>query len=392
MPLRPSRLPVLSPALALLCLILAACSTSDALRMARIAATGDASAAGRMAAEKAARYAANPSALEADLKRFKKALDALTGAVNKTWGKKETKVPSPKEYVKYVSGYKSRALVDFDAGLVTVETLDTEDPAASLRKAVASTVLTPLDPRSVDLYSDAPVTATGEPFLRGEVKDFEGRDITGQDQADAFAARLVAEYMHTRAAEGRTVSLVSFPLVPDHLPVRAAKYRPLVEGAAARFGVGKSLVYAVMRTESSFNPYAVSNAGAFGLMQVVPTSAGADVRDFLDGTDEPPTPAFLLDPANNITYGTAYLHLLDARQLAQVADPTSRLYCQIAAYNTGAGNVLRTFSKNRDKAFAALNALRPDQVYATLTARLPYAETRRYLVKVTQAQKDFVVF
>lgn len=387
MPRRPALLPAV-----LLALLLAACSTSDALRAARIAAGGDAASAGRMAAERAARYVASPAALEADLARFRKAAEALRKAVGAVWGRQETREPSPKEYVKYVSGYLSRARVDFDAGLVTVETLDAADPAASLRQAVAATVLTPLDPRAVDLYSDAPVEAKGEPFLLGEVKDQEGRDIATPAQAEAFARWLVPDYMRTRPAEGRTVSLVSFPLVPDHLPLRAAKVRPLVEAAAARFGVGRSLIYAVMRTESSFNPYAVSSAGAFGLMQVVPASAGADVRGFLEGRSEPPTPAFLLDPANNITYGAAYLHLLDARHLARVADPASRLYCQIAAYNTGPGNVLRTFHRDRDAAFAALNALRPDQVYSQLTARLPHAETRRYLGKVTAAQKDFVLF
>jgi len=376
----------------LFALALGACSASDALRAARIAATGDAAGAGRMAAEKAARYAVNPAALEADLKRFKKALDSLRSAAGKVWGKDEAREPRPKEYVKYVSGYRSRALVDFDAGLITVETLDAADPAASLRQAVASTVLTPRDPRAVDLFSDAPAPASGEPFLLGEVKDFAGRDITGQDQADAFARELVERAMHTRVADGRTISLVSFPLIPDHLPLRAAKYRPQVEAAAARFGVGRSLIYAVMRTESSFNPFAMSSAGAFGLMQVVPSSAGAEVRGFLEGDSTPPTPAFLLDPDNSITYGAAYLHLLDARHLARVEDPAARLYCQIAAYNTGSGNVLRTFAKDRDAAFTQVNALRPDQVYAALVARLPYAETRAYLRKVTEAQKDFVVF
>ena len=104
-----------------------------------LAATGDAAGAGRMAAEKAAAkavsYAANPAALEADLKRFRKALDALRSVVGETWGKDEAREPAPREYVKYLSGYRSRAMVDFDAGLVTVETLDDADPAASLRRA-----------------------------------------------------------------------------------------------------------------------------------------------------------------------------------------------------------------------------------------------------------------
>ena len=194
----------------LLALALGACSASDTLRAARIAATGDAAGAGRMAAEKAAAkavsYAANPAALEADLKRFRKALDALRSVVGKTWGKDEAREPAPREYVKYLSGYRSRAMVDFDAGLVTVETLDTANPAASLRQAVAATVLTPRDPRAVDLFSDAPAAAGGEPFLLGEVKDFAGRDITGQAQAEEFARALVDQAMHTRTADGRTIS------------------------------------------------------------------------------------------------------------------------------------------------------------------------------------------
>ena len=55
-------------------------------------------------------------------------------------------------------------------------------------------------------------------------------------------------------------------------------------------------------------------------------------------------------------------------------------------------SVLRTFAKSRDAAFASANALRPDQVFAALAARLPFAETRAYLRKVSEAQKDFVAF
>ncbi|MDH2692709.1 transglycosylase SLT domain-containing protein, partial [Escherichia coli] len=62
---------------------------------------------------------------------------------------------------------------------------------------------------------------------------------------------------------------VTIPMVPNHLDKRAHKYLPLVRKAAEQYGVDASLILAIMQTESSFNPYALSNADLLGLMQVV---------------------------------------------------------------------------------------------------------------------------
>jgi membrane-bound lytic murein transglycosylase C len=345
-----------------------------------------------MAAERAARYAANPKAVESDLARFRKQVDAFRKVVGRIWGRDEAREPTPKEYVKYSRNYLCRAMVDFDAGLVIVETLDQAEPLPTLRRALVTTLLAPADPRAVDLWSDAEVALGGTPFLLGEVVDHEGKAVGGEWRAARFADWLIANRLQEREIDGKTARFVSVPMVRDHLSVRAAKYRAHVTAHAARFKVSPNLVYAVIRTESDFNPFAVSAAPAFGLMQIVPASAGREVRGFLTGREEEPSRELLFDPEQNILYGAAYLHLLEARHLARVADPVARQYCQIAAYNTGPGNLLRTFDKDRDKAVARINALSPAQVFETLRRDLPYEETRRYLVKVTQAQKEFVAF
>ncbi|WP_461211393.1 murein transglycosylase domain-containing protein [Desulfocurvus sp. DL9XJH121] len=398
MSLRPRRLsrPTLAAALlaALLAVPLTACSTGDVVRTARIIATGDVAGAQVMAAEKATRYALNPKALAWDLKQFKERLDAFRKAVEDAWGKDETREPTPKEYVKYTRNYLSRASVNFDTGLVSVETVDAKDPTASLRTAIVTTLLAPADPRSLDLYSDSEIKLGDTPFLLGEVKDFDGKDIRWEWRAARFADALLAKGVTTREVETKDGKVratgVTFRLVRDHLQVRAAKYASLVKENAGKYGVSGNLIYAVMKTESDFNPFAVSGAPAFGLMQIVPRSAGAEVTKFLTGKTGKPDKEFLFQAENNILYGTAYLHILDTRHLNKITDPVSREYCMIAAYNGGSGAVLRSFHKDRAQAAARINALTPAQVYDHLRAKLPYEETRRYLYKVVENKKLFV--
>ncbi|MBA4358971.1 MAG: lytic murein transglycosylase, partial [Desulfovibrio sp.] len=305
-----------------LALFTASCSASDAVGIARVA-TGDTSAAVGMARSKAIRYAANPRAIEADYKQFKSILSAFRRAVGGTWGAGDVREPQPKQYVKYTQNYLSRASVDFENGRILVETLDQDTPHRSLREALVTTLLTPYDPRAVDLYSAGPVRLGGTPFLLGEVKDAGGRDIRTEEQAEAFARQLVESSAQERPSDpslgqtggqaGKTVHFVVLAMTNDHLHVRAAKFRPLVEEAARRFGVSRNLVYAIIRVESDFNPYAINAVPAVGLMQVVPQSAGAEVQAHLTGKAGEPTKAFLFEPQHNITYGTAYLHLLGTR-------------------------------------------------------------------------------
>ena len=72
-------------------------------------------------------YARDPEALLRDLHTVKRDFDTLmallTGNVNRTWGKKEVKLPDRTKYVKYTQNYRSRTIVDFDAGEIVVETV-----------------------------------------------------------------------------------------------------------------------------------------------------------------------------------------------------------------------------------------------------------------------------
>ena len=385
--------------LTIVALGIVACSPGEVVRVAQVASTGDMASMGRIATDKAIGYAANPAALDRDVKKFDRyfsaLVEALTKAVTGRWGEEDVKVPTRKKYVKYTQNYKSRALVDFDSGIVTIETVDDQTPRVSLKNAIVTTLLTPHDPRAVDLYTARTVKLGATPFLLGEIRDHQDKNIRWSWRAENFADHLIETRLQTRPSrtgqKAITVHYVKIKMEKDHLHIRARKYRQHVETYAGRYRVSKNLIFAVIKTESDFNPWAISRAPAFGLMQIVPGSAGHDVNRYLKRSGLP-TEKMLLDPAENILYGSVFLHILDTNYLAAVTNPVSREYCVIAAYNTGAGNVLKTFDKNRDRAPGKINRLSPLEVYKTLKTDLPYSETRRYLTKVMSAKKEFVNF
>lgn len=353
-----------------------------------------------IARQRVENYGRDPQALLRDLRTiqrdFQALMAALTGEVGKKWGTKEVKVPEQKKYVKYTQNYRSRAIVDFDAGNILIETLDEKDPRTSLKNAVVTTLLTPNDPRSVDLFSDKEITLTGdkEPYLLGLVVDRAGKPVRTPADAEQFAESLLANGPATRQVEqddGRkTASLVTIPMVTNFSHKQAEKYRVVVGQFAERYQISPSLVFAIIRTESNFNPFAVSSAPAYGLMQLVPTSGGRDAYRKAKGEDKAPTRDYLFDPENNIELGTAYLNVLTYSQLDDVTDLVSREYCVISAYNTGAGNVFKTFSKDQRTALQQINGLQPAALYDRLRTALPYQETRDYLAKVVGFRKQFV--
>jgi hypothetical protein len=97
----------------------------------------------------------------------------------------------------------------------------------------------------------------------------------------------------------------------------------LIQKYASRYGVDASLVRAVMRNESGFNPNAVSPKGAQGLMQLMPGTAASM------GVSDP------FDPEQNIAGGVGYLrHCLDRFD--------HNVPLAVAAYNAGPGRVSRS--------------------------------------------------
>jgi hypothetical protein len=232
------------------------------------------------------------------------------------------------------------------------------------------------------------------PVLENQLKDRKGEVVTPKSK-EAFAQEVV----DTRPVQEKVIptkkgkmvkASVTFPLVPDHLRIRAERHLRSVRRHAGRFRVDVPLAFAVMHTESYFNPKAKSPVPAYGLMQLVPRSGGRDAYRHVYGQDKILGPDYLYVPDNNIELGCAYLGLLQNRYFKNVKDPQNALYCAIASYNTGMGNLSRavTGKKRLAPAVDRINTLKPDEFYSRLLRDLPYRETQDYLKKVRK-RMDF---
>jgi len=134
--------------------------------------------------------------------------------------------------------------------------------------------------------------------------------------------------------------------VPFYLDSNLEKYDPLIWRAAEKYNVDYALVKAVIKAESNFNPRAISNAGARGLMQLMPETANA-LR-----VNDP------FHPEDNIEGGVRHLrYLLDLFK--------GNLHLVLAAYNAGEEAVFR---------------------YNDIP---PYGETRTYVQRVLKYFRNY---
>jgi len=116
--------------------------------------------------------------------------------------------------------------------------------------------------------------------------------------------------------------------------VHDVPYADLINRTAGHYRLNPAVVAAVVAAESGFNARARSRRGAYGLMQILPTTwreAKVEPR-CAPQTARLTSPPCMDDPAANLTVGVAYL-----RQLVLRFD--GNLLLALAAYNAGAETV-----------------------------------------------------
>ena len=145
------------------------------------------------------------------------------------------------------------------------------------------------------------------------------------------------------------------------------KYWETIQAESGRWQQDPYLIASIIRQESGFEPSTVSNAGAVGVMQIMPYEASHIAANAGLGT---PTREQLFDPKTNIEIGVA-----EYSQKLDVMHGTAVL--AIAAYNAG------------EEAVGKWLAQTPIDDIDLFVEAIPYSETRLYVKSVTRNRFEY---
>jgi soluble lytic murein transglycosylase len=167
---------------------------------------------------------------------------------------------------------------------------------------------------------------------------------------------------------GLSLGFVRLPGALARQYLYPVSYEQAILESSERHGVDPLLVCAVIRCESNWDSAAVSDAGAVGLMQLMPDTAQDISKMGLVDTNKF-NPNNLTDPATNIEYGTALLSYLQSQ-----LNTTDEV---IAAYNAGLGTVQAWISQPGS---------------AGIPGAITYPETSHYVDRVNEALRQYTKY
>ncbi|EGU37915.1 transglycosylase SLT domain-containing protein [Vibrio scophthalmi] len=288
-------------------------------------------------------------------------------------------------WVSYSEEDKVRRSLDFESGAYTIEVLGDKTQAQIDAIVVQQTERLLAATSSSAIKSDPvlnKIVSNNTPSNK-LFSELDSTVITATKQQSAY-----------RQAQGSKVTMVTMRFPQDKLSQRALQYIPQIKKQAQKWQIDPALVIAIMHTESHFNPVAQSHIPAYGLMQIVPYSAGRDVTRVHQGKERVLTANELFVPDYNIEIGSAYLNILEQRYLNDIDDPSTRTFVAISAYNGGVGAVAKHFSGtgSLSKLAQSVNRMSSQQVYHSLVEDFPYKETRDYLKKVESKRQYYAPY
>lgn len=275
---------------------------------------------------------------------------------------------SRSEWVEYDESGASYFSIDFDAGAIELRAVDDGRGFNAVMEVLEERLKRVL----------AVPGMGGDPLLEGQLEGTRSvPEPTAEPEAyvrDMLETVDIAGMVGGGDGVSRQSYVVRLEMLPDHIERRAEQFSRLVHLWSGRFEQDPALVFAIIQSESFFNPAAVSSAGAIGLMQLMPETGGLQASSYVLDRQQVPTEEMLYDPRINIALGIGYMKWMTDNYFGGSLDQ-GEIYQLVCSYNCGPGRVRRIMETS------GVSVDSPDDVYAVLHENVP-AETREYLDRV----------
>ncbi|MNH48509.1 Soluble lytic murein transglycosylase precursor [compost metagenome] len=241
-----------------------------------------------------------------------------------------------------------------------IENMGPRAYGAALQRASLTPEPAGVDARELNAFIRSNETArrTVALYEVGRRNDAEEAARTGMRSAEGDAARRLWAGLYRTVAPNRAAQSEASRIDATRYPM------PVLEPEGG-FTIEKALVYAIARKETDFNASARSGAGAYGMMQVMPTTAAHMTGD--QGYVRNPERLYV--PATNLKLGQDYVNRLFQMEAFQ-----GDLLKAVASYNAGPGPML-----------AAVRKLGPDADPLLLIETIDVPQAREYVEKVVAA-------
>lgn len=327
-------------------------------------------------------------AYEAYVKADKEAFENFKKNMEKKWGNFVTS--TKKDWVEYSNDNNTRTAVDFKNSnakveiLIPIKNADNDKLVKEkLSEAIKELALTKGKTKDYDIPKEKAVSLSKRPILKDQLQMKNGKTVN-TNNIEEYSKEIInsSEIKKTEVKTNEVKNpkkkgdasflseqpeflkySISLELAPDNIQKRAKQYLPIVKRYATYYDLPIDLVFAMIHTESYYNPKARSYIPAYGLMQLVPRTAALEAYKYIYDKEKMLPANYLYDPKNNIELGTAYLYKLKTHYFKNIHNRKSRNYCIIAAYNTGSGNVNKTFdSLNLQDTAKKINIMKPEEV------------------------------
>lgn len=317
--------------------------------------------------------------------------------IEKLWN--EFRESTPQEWVSYNSDFSGRSRVNFENDKIEVEAVVEKPDKVVDEKNQELKAKDTLKKQIVSILKEKD-KITNEPILKDQVTT-SNKKVIKQNDVEEVAEQLVenSKKVTFKNKEGKTLIKyeISLNLIPNNIKIRVDQYKPTIEKLCKKYDIDPSLALAIIHSESFFNPKAYNRHGnAYGMMQIVPKYAGLTMNNYIFKKNRKPNASQLYDPAINLEMGIGYLRWLADNKWDKVTNRTNQMYCMICSYNGGPGSVYKAMTGRMTKIgdkwepmFVDLSTMDSQELLKKLKKDIPFDETRKYIVNVTEKMNKY---